>query len=577
MRKGGPGNMFGFRSSLSLNQRLLALVAVAAIPALAGLVYFILDIHSERAREVRDQALRASQITSLEVERIVSGATGILQAVALSADVSDGDTSRCVAYLDGLASRLPQFRGFDVIAPSGNVVCGSTGLRLSQTEVLAASWFRDARATGDLAVGVYSGAQPGEIGYLPLALPVARNGRQTMIVVVAIDLQWLAERLGERLPSAGSAVIIADRNGIVLARQPGNDQFVGQPLNEPFPKLLRMGAPGVIETSSGFDNVERIVGFQPPAASGSGLYISSGISTKTAFEPIYASTWGSVTIAALGVVLACGIVWALGDRLLRRPLLRILSTVESWRSGDLAARTGIERDGSEIASLAAATDEYMEAVLDDRNARKLAEERRSLLLREMNHRIKNLLATVQAIANQTFREGSGPDALRKFGQRLAAMAATHDLLVSSNWERTGLHATVQAALHPFGDEAEGRFVVHGPSVQITARAAFALSMALHELCTNALKYGALSQPSGGVRVIWSIGADRRFHLTWEEHGGPPCSPPGRTGFGTRLVRAAFSSDFDARASLEYPLSGLRFELDADADQLLARPAVPAAG
>lgn len=437
--------------------------------------------------------------------------------------------------------------------------------------MLAASWFHEARETGELAVGDYSGAQPGEIGYLPLALPVVRESGQTMIVVAAIDLQWLAARLADRQPAPGSAVLIADRNGIVLARQPGNDQFVGQLPNVPFPHILVRQEPGVITTATGFDDVERIIGFQPPAVSGSGLYISNGISTEAAFRPIYASTWQSVGIAALGAVLACAIVWSLGDRLLRRPLLRILHTVERWRSGDLAARTGITRDGSEIASLAAATDEYMEAVLEDRNARQIAEERRSLLLREMNHRIKNLLATVQAVANQTFRQGTGPEALRKFGHRLSAMAATHDLLVSSNWESTGLHATLKAALRPFGDDTEGRFVLSGPPIQITSRAAFAFSMAAHELCTNAMKYGSLSRPGGGVDVTWSVGdgSGRRFRLTWEEHGGPHCVPPERTGFGTRLVQAAFGSDFNASARLQFPPSGVRFELDADADQLLA--------
>ena len=112
----------------------------------------------------------------------------------------------------------------------------------------------------------------------------------------------------------------------------------------------------------------------------------------------------------------------------------------------------------------------------------------------MNHRIKNILAAVQAIANQTFKDRATPDSLRAFGSRLTAMAAAHDLLVSENWESADLHETVTAALNPFGIDRGPRFALEGPPMQITAKAALALSMALHELCTNAAKYGALSLP-----------------------------------------------------------------------------------
>lgn len=567
--------MLGLKPNLSLTQRLLALVAVAAVPALAGLFYFILAIHHERAREVRDQALRASQIASLEIERIISGTQGILQAIALASEVTGGDRAACSAYLDALSAHLPQFRGFDVIAPDGSVICGSSTLPITADDVRESSWFRDVQATGAFSVGVYAGAQPDEIGYLPLALPVVVDGRQTVMVLAGVDLDWLSARLAERQVADGGTLVVADRNGVVLARQPDPERYVGRRMADPFPALLRLGEPGVIETSS-IDGVRRIVGYQPPAVTGIGLYVGTSVSTERAFRPIYASTWRSVGIAALGVLLAAAIVWLLGNRLLRTPLLRILATVDSWRAGDEAARTGIRRDGSEISFLAAATDEYMDAVLADRAARRLAEEHRSLLLREMSHRIKNILATVQAIANQTFREGAGPDSLEAFGQRLSAMATTHDLLVSSQWQSTELRPAVEAAVRPFDGEAgtpgKDRFNLDGPSLHMTARGAFSLSMALHELCTNAAKYGALSVPGGSVTISWGVRTRddcRRFWLDWEERDGPICTPPTRHGFGTRLVRAAFTSDVDAHTSLEFPASGVRFSLDADATQILA--------
>ena len=135
-----------------------------------------------------------------------------------------------------------------------------------------------------------------------------------------------------------------------------------------------------------------------------------------------------------------------------------------------------------------------------RAERAAVEERRSLLLREMNHRIKNLLATVQAIANQTFKDRATPDSLRAFGSRLAAMAAAHDLLVTENWESSDLQADGRRGAGAVRRRPE--FGIEGPRVRITARAAVSLSMALHELCTNAAKYGALGVPAGQVAVRW---------------------------------------------------------------------------
>lgn len=565
--------MLGLKPNLSLTQRLLALVAVAAIPALTGLVYFIWTIHQERAHEVRDQTLANSRVASLEVERIVTGTQGVLEAIASASDITGDDPEACSAYLNSLSRQLPQFLGFDVIAPDGHVICGSSSLPLADADVIGSSWFNDVKTTSAFSVGVFTRLQPDGTGYLPLALPVVRNGQQGLIVLAAVNLKWLSARLAERQAQDGSSVVIADRNGIILARQPDTGNYVGQRLKDPLPVLLHLGEPGVTETT-GLDGIERIVGYQPPAVSGSGLYIGTGTSTHAAFAPIYASTWRSIGIAAFGVLAAAGIVWSLGNRLLRAPLLRILSTVDSWRAGNETVRTEIQRDGSEISLLAAATDEYMDAVLADRAARRIAEQHRSLLLREMSHRIKNLLATVQAIANQTFRDGAGPESLQTFGQRLSAMAATHDLLVSSNWQRTELRPAIEATVRPFaGDQGkEPRFVLSGPPLEITARGAFSLSMALHELCTNAAKYGALSQSGGHVDITWSLereGDANVFRFEWREVNGPPCYPPTRQGFGTRLVRAAFTSEFGAEASLEFPVSGVRFCLKADADQILA--------
>jgi two-component sensor histidine kinase len=223
----------------------------------------------------------------------------------------------------------------------------------------------------------------------------------------------------------------------------------------------------------------------------------------------------------------------------------------------------------------------MDNLASVRAARAAAEQHRTLVLREMNHRIKNILAAVQAVANQTFKDQATPQSLQSFGSRLTAMAAAHDLLLSENWESVDIGETLAAALDPF--DREHRFSLDGPPLRITSKAALALSMAVHELCTNAAKYGALSQPGGRVAVHWwtdGTGEARRFRLSWIESGGPPVTAPDRRGFGTRLIQTALAGEFDGEIDLSYPESGVRFSLDADAHRVLAPPdpanALPAA-
>ena len=251
--------------------------------------------------------------------------------------------------------------------------------------------------------------------------------------MTGIDLGWLGARLRERSLSPGSALAVADRNGVLIAREPEPDRFVGASIAQAYLPLVRAATPGTAEIVSQ-DGTARILGYQPVAATGIGLYVGAGLSTAASFAPIYAQTWRSLALAGAGALAAFALTWWVGDRLLRRPIRRILATIASWRAGDDTARSRIPADGTELAALAGSIDEYMDNLTAVRGERAAAEERRTLLLREMNHRIKNILAAVQAIANQTFKGQATAASMQVFGNRLAAMAAAHDLLVTRHWE-----------------------------------------------------------------------------------------------------------------------------------------------
>lgn len=166
-------------------------------------------------------------------------------------------------------------------------------------------------------------------------------------------------------------------------------------------------------------------------------------------------------------------------------------------------------------------------------ARLRGEEQQRMLNQELSHRLKNTLAMVQAIATQTLKPVAERDAVASFEQRLGALAAAHDVLLSRNWEAADLATVAQGVLGVL--DGRGRFRLDGPPVELGTRAAMSTSLLLHELGTNAIKYGALSVEQGRVDLRWSIGDDELVTIKWIETGGPPATTPGRRGFGSRLI------------------------------------------
>ncbi|HEX6143714.1 MAG TPA: HWE histidine kinase domain-containing protein [Geminicoccaceae bacterium] len=186
-----------------------------------------------------------------------------------------------------------------------------------------------------------------------------------------------------------------------------------------------------------------------------------------------------------------------------------------------------------------------------------AQERQQLLLDELNHRVKNTLATVQSIATQTLRGQADPEAARAvFVARIVALSQAHNLLSRSNWAGAELRDLLVQELTPYGPE---RFRLSGPVVRVPPRAALALGMVFHELATNAAKHGALTSERGRVEVGWGLRdaeGCRWLSLSWRERDGPGVAPPGRPGFGTRLIRMSLEGELGGSTDLRFEPEGL---------------------
>lgn len=196
--------------------------------------------------------------------------------------------------------------------------------------------------------------------------------------------------------------------------------------------------------------------------------------------------------------------------------------------------------------------------------REEAEANQKLIVRELNHRARNMMSVVQSIASQTFRNAGDDNPADVFEARLFAMARAHGMVTNDSAPPLQLRDLIRTTLEPFDPDAD-RVIISGPDICVPRRSAITIAMAIHELGTNAGKYGALSCEDGRVRIQWRLDGPEnalRLSLTWQEEDGPAVAPPTRRGFGSQLIEQSLASELRGTASLDYKPTGLVCRIDA---------------
>jgi two-component sensor histidine kinase len=206
----------------------------------------------------------------------------------------------------------------------------------------------------------------------------------------------------------------------------------------------------------------------------------------------------------------------------------------------------------------------------DAKEREAADKLQKLILGELHHRIKNTLATVSAIASQSFRASTSIEhGQRAMEGRLVALARAHDLLMQNSWSNASLTDILSGATEPYDSQGARRFHFNGPNLRITSGAVIALAMTLNELCTNTTKFGALSTAAGRIEISWKIVDEKqRLCLTWTERGGPPVQRPARRSFGTRMMES-LGQQLNGQVQLTYEPSGFVYVLDVPLSSIMA--------
>jgi two-component sensor histidine kinase len=535
--------------------KLVAVAVAALVPVVALLAYNEFAMRNQRNDEVRAGAAQAARQASSEVERIVEGLHSLLISVSSMPSVRNLDAAACSKALTAVASKVGNIRTIFVVNPQGQAICGS--MKTPGQNFSDRDYFKRVLETKDFVVGTYTKSRMSDAAVLPVALPVLEEDTVRAVVVTGVRLEWLQTRITERGVAPGNAVTIADGNGVILARAPLPERFVGTIIPEAYQPLIHSDVSGVREVTSQ-DGTDRVLGYRPISLPGSPLYVSAGFSRDEAFAPINRATLINTLAIIVGALLSFLAAVYIGNRILVAPVARIAQVMERWRNGETTARTGMAA-GDELGAVGATLDGLLDELDCRRRRNERAEEERGLLARELAHRVKNGFALVQAIARQTFYR-SDPERYRSFAERLTALAGTYDLLLAKDTAAaSSVHDVVAHAVSAHAGAGPSRLMLDGPDVVLAPELALPLSLVIHELATNATKYGSLSHDAGRVSIAWAHEVER-VRLVWEETGGPPVEHPTKKGFGSVLIQRAFPAAAEATYLADYRPEGLVFKL-----------------
>lgn len=527
-----------------MRSRLLLLTLVLLLPALAagGLVVYAGYRHDRQSVEKHLQ--ETARALSLVIDRQFGQAEALLWALSTSPQLLEKDyaafdaRARAAIRIPGAWITVADDRGqvVNTLLPPG-----------SPLPLINNRDHRKGLTVGTVRVSnLFTGfvAKQPAVGIDTL---VTTDDGSELYVSMIMRADTVTRILADQgLPPTWIGAIV-DRNGTVVARSRDAEQFVGRPATPENVERVRAEVRQGVSESVSLDGVPTLLALARSPGSGWSTIVAVPRSEITA------PAWRSALYLALagGLLLTLGVVmaWQVG-RSIAGPMKGLTSLAQGVGRGEpiTAPATGlveIDRVGD---ALALASTQLREA-----------DRRQKLLIDELNHRVKNTLATVQSLSWQVIRPGVSPQvAQERFQQRLLALSRTHNLLNETLWEGASLRTILEAEFKPYATDST-RVHLDGPAVDLPARLAVVLGMAFHELATNAVKYGALSTASGRVQVDWKVEERREgaiLAIDWCELEGPALETEPRPGFGSRLLRQTITRELAGQLDLRFEREGV---------------------
>jgi two-component sensor histidine kinase len=494
--------------NLSLPTRLALLVAGTMLPMIlfAGGVVYLNHMHERDA--AFDRVLETVRGVRLVLDAQIQGIAAGLEVLAASRSLTGGDLDAFRESVEAFQRRFPDGASVSLATRDGRQLLNSNAApgaplpsRVNRTSIDEV--FRTGRpAYSNLFVGSVSHQH-----IITVSVPVVRNGAVIYELSFNPPLSLFQDLIQRQRPSDEWTMSIFDAMGVNFARVPNPELTIGQRASPTLYAHLFGEREAKVETVS-LEGIPLITAFTRSPVTG--WTVAAGLPVASLTAPLW-QTLG-ITAGVGTVMLAIGLAFALS------------------MAGRIARGEALHE----------------------------------LLINELNHRVKNTLATVQSMAAQTFRQTPDPrEARAKFEARLVALGRAHNVLSDEKWESADVKDIVNEVLEPFAANDGRRLRTEGGEVRVAPRCTLMISLVLHELATNATKYGAWSNQTGIVSVDWrQLDRDnaRWLRLTWRETGGPPVQPPDHKGFGSRLIEQSLG-DVGGSTTVTYDPTGIACRLE----------------
>ncbi|MDI1261702.1 MAG: sensor histidine kinase [bacterium] len=481
----------------SLPARLALLVAGTSLPLIIFAAGIVFNNYRQDRQDATQRVLETVRNIRLVLDSEMQRMTGGLQVLALTNALRNGDFNSFRRIASGF---LEQYGTEGVVLVSdregrqvfSSVTPDATSLPLRNNRTVVDKVFAEKKP-------VYSNLFTGSVKkrlIVTVEVPVIRDGEVIYDISFSPPIEMFQAMIEQQRPSEAWTISIFDGEGTNFARVPNPQETIGKRAS---PSLYSemFKSPEATFASVSLEGVPLIT--SAARSSLTGWTVAAGVSENSLVAPL----WRNLAITSVigAILLAIGLAFAV-------------------RMATAIARAEMLHD---------------------------------LLIEELNHRVKNTLAVLQSIATQTFRSASRLER-EKFEGRLGALAETHNLLSQEKWQGSGLQDVVDRVLQPYRINNPERIRMFGPKVPLSPRLAVILAMMLHEIATNAAKYGALSNDTGTVALDWEVlneGSERKLRFIWTESGGPHVTAPIQRGFGSRLIERSARDQLGGEATVDF--------------------------
>jgi two-component sensor histidine kinase len=492
---------------LSLPVRLALLVAGSTLPLIIFVSVVIYRGYEKDREDAATRVLETARSLRIVLDAEMQRITGSLHIVSLTSSLRSGDFERFRRIADGFLAQYPPGGAMIIADRNGRQLFSTT-----TTDVSALPPRNNmdvVRKVFDTGKPVFSNVFVGSginRQILTVEIPVTIDNHVVYDISFMLPTAMFQSMIEKQRPNADWAVSIFDAEGTNFARVPNPQETVGKKASPTLLAEMFKAQEATFQTIS-LEGVPLITAVARSPMSG--WMVASGIPTSSLVLPL---------LHNLAITIAIGI------------LLMLVGVAFALRMASAIAR---------------------------------GETLQALLVEELNHRVKNTLAVLQAIASQTFRSASKSER-ETFDGRLGALARAHDLLSQEKWAGAGVHDVVNRVLEPYSVLNTPRITISGPKLPLTPPRAVMMSMILHEIATNAAKYGALSSDGGKITIDWKQlpeSSPPKLQMTWVESGGPRVTAPTRKGFGSRLIERGARDQLGGSATADFLPTGVVYTIE----------------